>query len=161
MAVTFKGDMKNIIQGFINELDDDLDKALDDGAEFMAKQLDLSFENQGMLDQNARGMGFETYLPTTIAAKKGRKNPPSGRELWAANSLEDTGKMRASLAIEEDSNKGEKIRYVGVGVPYIETHEEGGTVSVDGVSYDVPPRRFQYITDEEADKIMEIFEKAL
>lgn len=163
----------NQINNFTDGMLKKLHRAHDKSAQFMAKNIDISFENQG-----DRGAGSYKWDPTTRAAKQARKTYPKttgktgkkgltkeqARYLWRTDdTLIDTGALRNSIAIEDELEERGLIKrtYSGAGKPYIRTHEEGGTITVKGKTYDVPERSSHFITDSEESEIENIFERAL
>jgi phage gpG-like protein len=159
MSVKFDISPKDLFKGLDKELNRALSKGLDESAKFMKSQFELVFENRGATE-NERAFGFEMFEPTTATALRGRQTYPSDGSIQErrnyeenADTLVDTGRLRDSIAIEEDNIKNEQIRFVGAGVQYIETHEDGGTITVDGESHDVPARPFQHMTEDEQQNV--------
>jgi phage gpG-like protein len=153
------------------------DKAIRKMALFMAKQIDLSYENDGQRMANRRGFGFEPWKRTSRIALTKRKTYPQRqageatgakgftqqqtRYLFSANTLEDTGKMRASVGIEMEELPNRLTAFTGAGVPYIKVHEEGGKVSADGKTFEVPIRSSQHITDGEQAQLEKMYIKGV
>jgi phage gpG-like protein len=166
---------KSIFDSILKRIQTQTRKAVNKSTLFVAKQFDLAYENEGFKQANRRGFGFKSWIPTTRAAERNRKKYPrasatqktgvkgftqaQARYLFGANTLEDTGKMRASLGIEIQDIPNNLKAFVGVGVKYITTHEKGGTVTINGNSFTVPARPNQHLTEQEVKEVENTFIK--
>jgi phage gpG-like protein len=148
-----------------NSINKSAERAITKGALFQVKQIDLSYENRGFLKENPRGFGYEPVDPTTRRAKMARKTYPQGkpqpgkrftqaqaRYLFAADSLVDTGRMRAGLNIQREDTNDKKTALIGTDIAYIQTHELGGRFKGNTV----PARPTQHATEQEINELERI-----
>jgi phage gpG-like protein len=167
MGVTFSTNAKDIFSGLSKELNSALGHGLDQSAIFMKSQFELVFENK-LSTENERDFGFEMFEPTTQAGLRGRQTYPKDGNIQQkrayednADTLVDTGRLKESIVIEEADAGALQRRYVGASVAYIKQTEEGGNITVDGESFDVPARPFQHMTEDEQQNIENLILKSV